>query len=392
MRNLITLSLPLLFAACGARPPVQPPPPPVEVELEPMLVEVDAEGQVEAIDAAGLFEDGQAAFARQDWPTCDKEFGRLLEKFPDAPQVHAALYNRGLCLEYLRQYDLAGQHFRRHAQLATDEKDRVDGLFRLGYNLVMGKQHVQAIHLYDELIGNPLIGPADRAECHLRRGTAMLYLDRASQAEKELQLAMALTKEAYEGITDGNDVFAEAHFRRAEIYQRLAHGVHLKLPVESMKGDLAGKVRFFRQSQQSYIDALNVRNSYWSTASGLKLGELYEEFYRDVLSAEVPKSFDADTRRFYIVELKKRLQPLLEQSLAIYEKNITMSERIGAQNEWVAETEVRVQRLRDLIEANARATDAPASDAPPTPPMGADASGGAQRTMAATRRSAAPSL
>lgn len=359
--HLISLAFfAIALSACGARPPVVPPPPPAEVELEPMLVEADAEGNVEANDAPGLFEEGQSAFQRQDWVACDQHFDRLISKFPDSPHVHPALYNRGLCLEYLRHHDRAAQHFRRHAQTASDEKDRLDGLFRLGYNLVQGKQHVQALHLYDELLSHPALGPADKAECHLRRGTAMLYLDRAGQAEKELQLAMALVKEAYEEVTDGNELYAEAHFRRAEIYQRLAHGVRLKLPVESMQGGLAGKVRFFRQAQQSYIDALNVRHSYWSTASGLKLGELYEEFYRDVLSAEVPKDFDEETRRFYIVELKKRLQPLLEQSLAIYEKNITMSERIGAQNEWVAETEVRVKRLRDLIEANAREVEPPA--------------------------------
>lgn len=124
-----------------------------------------------------------------------------------------------------------------------------------------------------------------------------------------------------------------------------------------MKGDLRDKTRFFRKSQASYIDAMNVQNSYWSTASGLKLGELYEEFYYDILNAQVPVSFDKTTIQFYVLELKKQLEPILEQSVAIYEKNITMSERIGAQNVWVAETAARLKRLRDLIEANRRDKD-----------------------------------
>ncbi|MCA9525097.1 MAG: hypothetical protein KC549_02225 [Myxococcales bacterium] len=358
------------LAGCGSSPALRatPPPPPVEVEMEPVMVEATEDGQVEAFDAAGLFEEAQAAFARQDWPACDAAFGRLIEKFPDSRYLHASLYNRGLCLEYLRQHGLAAQHFRRHAQLSEDEKDRLDGLFRLGFNLVRGKQYYEAVHLYDQLLREAALGTADKAECHLRRGTAWMYLDKAGQAEKDLKLAMALTREAYEELVDGNELFAEAHFRRGEIYQRLAHAVRLKLPVQSMKGDLAAKVRFFRQAQASYIDALNVRHSYWATASGLRLGELYEEFYRDVLGAEVPADFDAETRRFYIVELKRQLQPLLEQSLAIYEKNITMSERIGAQNEWVAETEARVKRLRSLIEETVRTTEP--AEAPKGPSRG----------------------
>ncbi|MGK0359923.1 MAG: hypothetical protein ACI9U2_002229, partial [Bradymonadia bacterium] len=88
--------------------------------------------------------------------------------------------------------------------------------------------------------------------------------------------------------------------------------------------------------------------------AGLRLGEIYEQFYRDVLLAEAPNLTVAE-RRYYQVELRRQLLPLLEESLIIYETNITMSERIGAQNEWVEETEVRVARLRALIEENAKA-------------------------------------
>lgn len=347
------------LTACGARPSPQiaPPPAPVEVELEPVLVEADETGQIKTFDASSLFQDGQNAFESQKWEACEQAFERLLVKFPNSRYTHPTLYNRGLCLEALKLHTLAAQSFRRYAQIASDEKDKLDGLFRMGFNLVRGKKFADALMLYDRLLQHELLGTADKAECYLRRATAYIQMDRAGLAEKDLKTSMALIKEAYEGVIRGSELMAEAHFRRGEIYQRLSHGVRLKLPVARMKGDLRDKVRYFKQSQASYIDSVNVQNSYWATAAGLRLGELYEQFYRDVLAAQVPKNFDKETRRFYIVQLKKELQPLLEQSLAIYEKNITMSERIGASNEWVSETEERVTRLRSLIEANAKAVD-----------------------------------
>ncbi len=342
--------------------------PPDPVEMEAMLIEVDPDappgGQITAYDAQQLFEDGQAAFERQDFAACDQHYGKLLDRFPRSRYAPSTLYNRGLCLEQLRQHTQAAVHFRRYAQLSTELRDRRDGEFRWGYNLVMSGDYAGAIHLYDELLPAADLGKADLAECHLRRGTALLRLGRYGEAERDLKKSMQRVNEAYAPHLTGNDLLAEAHFRRAEIYQRLTHEVGLKLPVASMKGDLADKVKFFRQSQSSYIDALNVQHSYWATAAGLKLGELYEEFYQDVMQAQVPDDFDLLTKRFYFFELRKQLQPLLEQSLTIYEKNITMSERLGAQNEWVTETETRLSRLRALIEENQREAS-PLDEAPP---------------------------
>lgn len=359
-----------LLAACGARAPRTDAPVAGEsIEMEAMVVaaiEEDGRQVVEAYDAQQLFEDGKNAFDRQDFDACDRTYRRLIELFPDSLYIPFALYNRGLCLERLGQFQQAAAAFRRYAQIATDLRDRRDGEFRWGYNLVRTGENATAVHLYTRLLEAEDIGPADRAECHLRRGTALLNLGRFGEAEKDLKQSMDRVREAYEGHVEGNELFAEAHFRRGEIYQRLSHKVPLKLPIAKMKNELGEKVRFFKQARDSYIDALNVQHSHWQPAALLKLGELYEQFYLDVLGAEVPADFSRDEKYYYLIELKKLLQPILEQSLAIYEKNITMSERIGIQNEWVVETERRIERLRSLIEESERLKTAPAL--PPAEP------------------------
>lgn len=369
-RPAALLLLGIACAACGSRPAVRDQPPPTVVEMEPMVVEFDAAAEgddaIRAYDAQSLFEDARAAFERHDFAACDTLYGELFERFPQSLYVHSALYNRGLCLEQLREHGRAAAHFRRHAQLSTELRDQRDGEFRWGYNMVKTGDYPTAIHLYTRLLEAPDLQPLDRAECHLRRGIAQFRLSRSGEAEKDLKAAMKLVEEGTEGFVEGSEIMAEAHFRRGEVYQRLSHHVALKLPVKKMKADLADKVRFFRQAQDSYIAALNVKHSYWATAAGLKLGELYEQFYLDVLQAEVPTDFDPVTRQFYFVELRKQLEPLLEQSLAIYEKNITMSERIGAQNEWVTATEDRLARLRGLIEANQKG-GGPVVPSPPEP-------------------------
>ncbi len=370
------------LAACGARPAVDPrgERPPEVVEMQPVVIESqtgdDGNITTEAYDADMLFQQARGAFDGHRFDEAERLYGKLLERFPQSDLAITAIYNRGLCLEHLKQYGQAAAHFRRYSQIAATLKDKRDGEFRWGYNLVQTGDFPMALDLYTRLLIETDLSAADRAECYLRRGIALLRLSRYGEAEKDLRRSLDQAAQAYQGELMNNELAAEAHFRRGEIYQRMCREVTLKLPVESMKDDLAEKARFFRQSQASFIDALNVRHSYWATAAGLKLGELYEDFYTDILSAEVPADFDKDTKRFYFVELRKKLVPLLEQSLSIYEKNITMSERIGAQNEWVNETETRLSRLRSLIEATHREDAAEALEAAAragAPPSGAPA-------------------
>jgi len=327
---------------------------PTTVEMEPMVVEVkfgeDGKPSMKAFDAQSLFEAGEAAFKAKKYDECDRQYAQILEDFPKSRYVHVSLYNRGLCLEEMGQHALAGHHFERHAELATTIQDRRDGQFRWGYNLVKTGDFARALGLYEYLLKEKDLTPLDRAECLLRQGIARAGLSRLGLAEKSLEAAVTQVNIGTGGLTQGNDTLAEIHFVRGEIYQRLSHEVPLKLPIEQMEGDLADKTRFFRKSQRNYLNALNVQHPYWATAAGLKLGELYEAFYRDVLNAQVPEDFDENTTLFYVAELRKKLQPLLEHSLSIYERNMSMSQRIGADNEWVKETESRLERLRVLIE------------------------------------------
>lgn len=358
LRPLALISLAALAAGCGARPAGQKPPEQV-IEMDQMVIEyqgkADGEPVMAAFDDSALFQDAKGYFDGQKFEEAQQLYGKLLQYFPKSAYVHASLYNRGLCFEHLKQYAEAASHFRRYIQMAESVEDQRDGEFRWGYNLVQSEDWPTALDLYNRLLQKPEgLGEADLAEAYLRRGTIFRGMARYGEAERDLKKSMRLTEKAYGGVVDGNPLYAEAHFRRGEIYEALFRKVQLKLPVEKMKADLQDKVRFFRQSQASYLDALNVREPFWATAAGFKLGELYEVFYMHILQSEVPDEFDKDTKRFYIVELKRKLRPLMEQALTIYEKNITMSQRVGAENDWVKETDARMARLRDLLEESLR--------------------------------------
>ncbi|MBU0549983.1 tetratricopeptide repeat protein [Myxococcota bacterium] len=346
-------ALALSLSACGGltRPTSQP----EVVELEGVMIEAglgpDGRPIFKSYDPKGLYEEATDAFNRHDFEACQRLYGLLVDRFSASLYAHVSRYNRGLCLEQLKRHREAAATFEAHAKEATEDKDRLDGEFRWGFNLVADGQSQAAIAHYTRLLKVAALGEADRGEARLRRATAYINLKQLGEAEVDLKKAIQHVKVAYgTHMLRGNALYAEAHFRRGEIYQIMTRGVRLKLPADRMGKDLRDKTRFFRQAQRSFIDALSVQESYWATASGMKLGEIYEAFYEDVINAEVPPDFGELEQRFYLVELKKKLRPILEESMMIYEKNITMSQRIGADNEWVEETERRLVRLRGMIE------------------------------------------
>ena len=284
-------------------------------EMEPVIVaatkKADGSFDTRVFEARELFETGQKAFNRKDYSACDVAYGTLIERFPESRYYHSSLYNQGLCAEGLKAHERAIKLFAAHIQFAQSLDDKRDGQVRMGFNLIEAGHHQQALKLYDGLLAAPDLGLLDRGECLLRKAVALHRLKKRGEAEMFLEESMKIVRQGTDGLIQGNDIFAEAHFRRGEIYQDLCGEVQLKLPLETMKNSLAEKVRFFRQSQRSYLDSLNVRESYWATAAGMKLGELYERFYDDIVAAQFPDDLDEATRKVYFSDLRKELQPLL---------------------------------------------------------------------------------
>ena len=338
MRTMWYLCAGLILVGCGASPAPRSKPVAAPLEMDPMVLEASGEGKetsIVAFDAQSLFDTAKKSFEERAYQVCADTYERLLSLFPNSHYAHAALYNRGVCLEELRLHREAAAHFRRYSQLAQTERDRLDGQFRRGFNLIESGNYPAALNLYGRLLLREDIKGFDRAECLIRQAIGRTATDKFGEAEVGLKAALALINAESEGVIVGNDLAAEAYFRRGEIYYALNRRVPLKLPLAKMRDDLKAKVRFFKHAQKSFLNALNVREPYWATAAGMKLGELYEQFYRDVLSAEIPNSMGGEERSVYFGELRKQLLPLLKQSVSIYERNITMGLRLGASNRWV---------------------------------------------------------
>jgi len=298
--------------------------------------------------AEELFDEGFGALKGQLFARCEDKLRKYLRYFPHEVSAHAAYYNLGLCMEFQRKYAQAADQFRMYAQLAERSNDRLDGEFRLGYNLIFSAQYQKAKILYTRLLTTEPIKGLDRAECHLRRAMAHSALTDYAEADEDLSLAMSHTNSILGPHRQGNEILAEIYFQRGEVYRQHMGKIELKMPLLRLKRNLTDKKRFFRKSMYSLLECIKVAHTYWAIAAGHQLGVLHEDIYEDLMQAEPPSDFDEETLAYYYFRLEERIAPLVRESISIYEKTVTISAAQGAQNEWVKSTRESLKRLRDL--------------------------------------------
>lgn len=322
--------------------------------MEPLLIQA---GQEEVLQPMELFQDGVGALQAQEYPRCIDRLEKLLVHFPAHSTRSFAHYNLGLCYELAGRFQEAViqfDHYIEGAKQAQLKEDQLDGEFRLGFNLTMSSQNQRAIALYDRLLTTESIIGFDRSECHLRRAIAHLHLQLFAKADRDLSLAISHINGAIGMNRQGNELLAEVHFYRGEVYRLHMKHIKLKMPLDRMKRLFADKILFFRKSLYAYVDCLNVRHVFWGIAGGHQLGKLHEELYEDIVWAEIPPEFDQETEAYYRFELEKKLAPLLRESIHLYEKTMTLSVTHGLNNEWVSSTQEGLSRLRKLEEGVAR--------------------------------------
>jgi tetratricopeptide (TPR) repeat protein len=337
----IYLILLFFLSGCGTRPST--PQSTTIIEMDPLLI-----SSQEAVHAQTLFEEGTGALEGQNFDICIEKLSKLVS-FKDHPYLQASFYNLGLCYEFKKNFIKSEESFRQYLIIAKEESDVLDGKVRLGYSLLQNQKADEALSLYHDVL-KKVFKPLDRAECHLRRAIAYLIKQDFSRADHELSVAISQTTGVFINGYEGNELMAEIFFQRAEIYRAISNQVELKMPLERMKRAFAEKVKFFRKALYAYVSCIQVHHQYWGLAAGFQLAKMHEDIYFQIIHAEKPDDFDEETTLIYRHQLKKRIFPLLQESVSIYQKNAELGQRIGARHEWVKATQEKLSALHAMIE------------------------------------------
>lgn len=304
---------------------------------------------VEIIDDEILFNEGIELYKKGKYNLAYKKYKLILQNFKESPYIIPSLYNAGLCLLKSNNYETSINYFEKYINDVQTEKDKIDGNLKLIEALLGAKKYDESIELSNKLLINEtLLDPFEKIEVWTRLGYSLKMKRNFIEAEKNFKKAI----KEYENFNEknpliSNEFVAMANYEIGEIYRELFSEIKFQLPVETMEKNLIDKATFFLKSQKNYLDTIRVHNPYWSAAAGYKIGKLYEDFYFDLLNAEVPQELKKEEVKIYFEELKKKISPLIHRAIEIYEKNLLYGETSGYTADWIKKTEERLQFLKN---------------------------------------------
>ncbi|MFY1830017.1 tetratricopeptide repeat protein [Myxococcus fulvus] len=341
---------------------------PAKQEIEFDAVTVTADLELDKLNDEELFAGGTSAFAANDFKQAARFFGRLVDFHPQSQHRRAALYNAGLAHQRLKEWEEAWLRFSELADAKAGQGDALDAAFRVAETQYHLERYDEAVALLSTLAAREDIPANRRIEARVQQGVCELEAGRTDAAEATLRKALS----AYEALSDKDEVDdyfpAQAHFFVGELYRLDYEDVKLDPAkgADKLAEDLNYKAELLLSSQGHYLRSIRVGNGYWATASGSRIGAMYEDLYAQMVSSPAPAELNAEEAVVYRQELRKKIRVLLTKSINIYERTLETAERIGSQSSFVDRTRESLAKVKALLLADAE------GEPPPEPPASKD--------------------
>ena len=299
------------------------------------------------LDDATLFDVGTRAFQQGDFEKAALHFDRLWSSFPASPLRAPALWNASLSQERLGHDAQALERFKKYIELKNETDAQLHAALA-EYKLGLYPAAAQRLHALAARPGLPLLV---KASAILQEGVCRIEGGERGEGEILVRAALDLYENDREETVDPA-LPAQAEFWLGEAFRRAFREEKLDpqaMDAKGLEGALERKAQFLLSAQGHYLRSIRRGDGEWATASGYRIGALYEEFHDQLLQAPLPGGLSDDQRALYQQELRGKVRNLIEKAIRIYEQTLATAQRVGAQGGYVEKTQQALERLRKLL-------------------------------------------
>ncbi|WP_373044608.1 hypothetical protein [Vulgatibacter sp.] len=328
---------------------------PDEATLDPLQAEIASFNDEE------LFACGTAAWQAQDYVRAAACFARLGDAFPQSRHWHDAMFNAGAAYEAMEAWQLALDRYRAVIDPQLSPASDLEPVWRAATALYHLDRYDEAMALLQPLTAAPW-GAQDRIRAMTHIGVCKVEMGDLGQAEIDLRNALSLYRKESEKAEERiNDYWpAQAQFFVGEIYRLHFEAVQLKAvdDTEKLGQELEYKAQLLLSAQGHYLRAIRMGNVHWGTAAGQRVGGLYETLYDQMMTAPVPEGMEESEAQLYRGLLRRKVRVLVQKAISIYERTLSTAERVGVQSGFVAQTQASLDRMKQVLLADAARDEA----------------------------------
>jgi tetratricopeptide (TPR) repeat protein len=336
----------------------------VDIIMDPMLIRssIDEAGNIstQAFEIPQLFAEANDYLNAQDYANALRLYDMILDSSVDDHWRQVTLYNSSMALEGLGDVNSAVEQYETIVRDWPHSEDARWACFRLAEIAATQGRYADVLPWMDHVVAYAQIPVADQVEAHVRSGFANLELRRFDEAISHFNLALRTNEQArvtwtadqdraYRALPANDTLIAQSHYGIGRVYHQLFSQIRLVLPREALERDLVDKAHLLETAEASYLNAVRTGHPYWGPAGGYMVAQMYEGFYFDILATEVEPDFNELELDVYFELVREQIQPAIDRALSIYESNLAMCYRMGADNEWTDATLERLQYLQNYL-------------------------------------------
>lgn len=346
--------------ACAPPPPSAPTP-----ELPPAPT-VAVPSRIVAPNESGTAEE-LLALARLDHDNarCEAALRRVERvQVADAGGPHAAeaYYLEGLCQEQLGRHEASARAFTAAYSGAPSSPFALGAAIRasrLWIFLERAEAAEDAARFAIERFDAELAA-RDRVAVYGARALGALRRNEVKEAEYWTGKARIAVSEG--GLDSGGLIprdLAQMYFALGEIRKIRSEAI----PFDPMPADFPRafetRAQLLLDAQGAYADVMRAEDAFWSARAGTRIGELYANLHRAVVTMPTPSG--AEARRLgplFEGAMRLRYLVLLEKGLAMVEHTVAMAQRTDPHAAWAQRAASTRDRMSALLAAENRAIDA----------------------------------
>lgn len=269
-----------------------------------------------------------------------------------ALEASNALYNAALWTEGLGRYDEAVALYREYIEKYSTVEDAVPSA-TLALNIALiyekAKDWEKAEKAFDDFVRNygGRARPGEVFFAHYSRAKALLELGRKADAMKEFKtLAELFPKlpEQDQKRIDYIDAYAHAHFMMLEADWQKYLSIRFD-NVRTLTKSLKAKLDMTPKIEQAYTKVLEIGSGDWGIAALTRIGQMYQDFARNLVESPDPPGLDEDQLIMYRTELEDRAFPLEEKAVEAYELALAKSYELGVYNDFTILAQEQINRF-----------------------------------------------
>ncbi len=326
---------------------------------------VHPRARAQTAEARAAFADALAEMKANECGRAVTSFDGIVEAFPESRYVSASLYNAGLCLQRLERWRESTKRYERLLQLRPGSRDTKHTRFQLAFLYIETRRFDDALETTELLLGHTGLTSDERSEVMARYAEALLGKGDLDGAEGAARGALRFHRTRAEGERVRDPFFvASANYTLAETFRLRSERIAIPAAkVEEQHAVLERRAKLLLQAQRTYFDTIELTDPYWASASGYRIGRMYDRFWDAIMTATAPPpkmEMTAPELAVYRKEYRDRLaelaQPLLRHAIRYWELTLAMVQRTGVQSEWTQRIQSDLEKARARLLSIARAT------------------------------------